>query len=146
MCTSWCAIVCSAAGHARDQSDIPLPDTRTLPCDVTATEEQLQLKLQQCRAIRYAPSATLTLNDYAPATMQQLNNLTRLVLLDPVVLRQQLDGEAWAHTPPKPAVPVPLHQLHKLQVLSVAMASPLLDVPGLPGSLRALHLDLSSGG
>lgn len=145
VCANWRAIIYSAAAHARDQSDIPMPDTRTLTCDVCATEEQQQLKLQQCPAIRYAPSAALTLNEFAPTTMQQLTSLTRLVLVDPDVLRQQLDGEAFVHTPLKAAVPVGLQQLSRLAVLSVAMRSPLLDVAALPPSLAALHLDFSSG-
>jgi hypothetical protein len=145
VCSHWRCIINSAAAHARDQSDIPLSDTRTLPCDVYATEEQQQLKLQQCRAVRHAPSAALTLNQFAPTTMQQLTSLTRLVLIDPDVLRQQLDGEAFVQTPQKAAVPVGLHQLSKLRVLSVAMSSPLLDVAELPHSLAALHLDFSSG-
>lgn len=145
VCSHWRSIINSAAAHALDQSDILLSDTRTLPCDVYATEEQQQLKLQQCRAVRHAPSAALTLNQFAPTTMQQLTSLTRLVLIDPDVLRQQLDGEAFVHTPQKAAVPVGLHQLSKLQVLSVAMSSPLLDVTDLPHALAALHLDFSSG-
>lgn len=145
VCSNWRSIIYSAAAHARDQTEVPLADTRSLPCDVYATEEQQQLKLQQCRAICYAPSAALTLNEFAPTTMQQLTSLTRLVLIDPDVLRQQLDGEAFVHTPLKAAVPVGLHQLTKLQVLSVAMRSPLLDVSDLPHSLVALHLDFSSG-
>jgi hypothetical protein len=145
VCSHWRSIINSAAAHAQDQSHVPLSDTRTLPCDVYATEEQQQLKLQQCRALRHAPSAALTLNQFAPTTMQQLTSLTRLVLIDPDVLRQQLDGEAFVHTPQKAAVPVGLHQLSKLQVLSVAMSSPLLDVAELPQSLAALHLDFSSG-
>lgn len=145
VCSNWRAIIYSAAAHTRDQSDVPMPDTRTLPCDVCATEEQQQLKLQQCPAIRYAPSAALTLNEFAPTTMQQLTSLTRLVLVDPDVLRQQLDGEAFVHTPLKAAVPVGLQQLSRLAVLSVAMRSPVLDVAALPPSLAALHLDFSSG-
>lgn len=145
VCQSWRSIIYSAAAHALDQSCIPLSDTRTLACDVIASEEQQQLKLQQCRAIRFAPSAVLTLNEYAPTTMQQMTSLTRLVLLDPDVLRQQLDGEAFVHTPQKAAVPVGLHQLSKLQVLSFAMCSPLLNAADLPPSLAALHLDLASG-
>lgn len=146
VCSSWRAIINSAAAHApRDQSGTPLSDTRTLACDVVASEERQQLRLQECRAIRYAPSAVLTLNEFAPRTMQHMTSLTRLVLLDPDVLRQQLDGEAFVHTPQKAAVPVGLHQLSKLQVLSFAMCSPLLNVPDLPPSLAALHLDLASG-
>jgi len=145
VCRSWCAIICSAAAHARNESDVPLSETKTLPCDVNATDENLQLQLQQCRAVRHVPSAAVTLNEFAAGTMHQLTCLTRLVLLDPVVLRQQLDGEAWVHTPPKLAVPVPLRQLTRLQVLSIAMSSPLLDMCGLPTSLVALHLDLASG-
>jgi hypothetical protein len=77
--------------------------------------------------------------------MQHLTSLTRLVLLDPDVLRQQLDGEAFVHTPARPAVPVGLSQLSKLQVLSFAMCRPQLHVQDLPASLSALHLDLASG-
>lgn len=129
-----------------DDDDAAGAASRTQPCDVIATEEAQQLKLQQCPAIRYAPSAVLALNEYAPRMMQQLSSVTRLVLIDPEVLRCQLDGEAFTHTPFKPAVPVELGQLQKLQVLSVAISSPaLLDVPRLPSSLRALHLDLASG-
>jgi hypothetical protein len=150
VCTSWQQLVGSAAAHTRDESSTPLAATRLLPCDVDASDEQRRGALLACRATRHGQSAMLPL-DGAGAHMLShvLTHVTRLVLLDPAVVRQQQEADAWLKSKGARARPAVANLLQDscryLAVLTIAMSSPLLDVAHLPSTLQALHLELASG-
>lgn len=144
MCRSWAAIVCSAAAGSED----PEPPgnwalTRVLPCEVEATQHNLQYQLQQCRALPFATSARVWMCAAGSATLSKLQDVTRLQLLD---VRCDAEGRQLS-SPAAEIAAVSLQHLTRLRVLNLGLASaPMVDFATLPSSLQCLHLNLASGG
>jgi hypothetical protein len=144
VCRSWAAIVCSAAAESEE---IEVPHdwalTRALPCEVEATQHNLQYQLQQCRALQFATSARVWMCSASSATLSKLQGLTRLQLLD---VRCDAEGRQLSSTAAEQAA-VSLQHLTRLRVLNLGVASaPIVDFATLPSSLQCLHLNLASGG